>query len=49
MTLGDIACACALLWVEFRMPELAWRGDPALKPWIEALERRPSFSSTKPG
>jgi glutathione S-transferase len=48
-TLGDIACACALLWVEFRMPELAWRNDPALKPWIEALERRPSFASTKPG
>ncbi len=49
MTLGDIACACALLWVEFRMPELAWRKDPALAAWIEAIERRASFASTKPG
>jgi len=35
--------------VEFRMPEIAWREDAALKPWIETLERRPSFASTKPG
>jgi glutathione S-transferase len=49
MTLGDIACACALLWVGFRMPELAWRKDPALKAWIEPIENRPSFASTKPG
>ncbi len=49
MTLGDIACACALLWVDFRMPEIGWRKDPALKAWIEAIEKRPSFQSTKPG
>ena len=48
MTLGDIACACALLWVDFRMPELAWRKDPALKAWIEPLEARPSFANTRP-
>ena len=49
MTLGDIACACALLWVDFRMPELGWRKDAALKAWIDPIERRPSFANTKPG
>jgi glutathione S-transferase len=49
MTLGDIACACALLWVDFRMPELGWRKDPALRMWIEPIEARASFSATKPG
>lgn len=49
MTLGDIACACALLWVDFRMPEIGWRRDPALKAWIEPLEKRPSFATTRPG
>jgi glutathione S-transferase len=48
LTLGDIACACALLWVDFRMPQLAWRKDAALKAWIEVIERRASFASTKP-
>jgi len=48
MTLGDIACACALLWVDFRMPELGWRKDAALKAWIGPLESRPSFANTKP-
>ena len=48
MTLGDIACACALLRVDFRMPELGWRGDPVLKAWIAPIESRPSFAATKP-
>jgi glutathione S-transferase len=49
MTLGDIACACALLWLEFRMPEFAWRrSHAALGRWIERLESRPSFSETRP-
>ena len=49
MTLADIACACSLLWLEFRFPEFRWRDDPVLKPWIENLEKRPSFATTKPG
>lgn len=49
MTLGDIACACALLWLEFRMPEFAWRrSHAALGRWIERLEARPSFAETGP-
>jgi glutathione S-transferase len=49
MTLGDIACACALFWLEFRLPEFRWRDDPALKAWAENLEARASFASTRPG
>jgi glutathione S-transferase len=49
MTLGDVAAGCALLWLEFRMPEYAWRGKFAnLAAWAKALEARPSFSSTRP-
>jgi glutathione S-transferase len=49
MNLGDIACACALLWVEFRLPEFAWREDAKLKAWIQPLEARESFATTRPG
>lgn len=49
MNLGDIACACGLFWVEFRMPELRWRDQyPNLKAWAERMESRPSFAATKP-
>lgn len=47
--LGDIACGCALFWLEFRMPEIAWRaGNGQMKAWAERLESRPSFATTKP-
>ena len=49
MNLADIACACALFWAEFRMPELGWRDrHPNLKAWAERLETRASFSATRP-
>jgi glutathione S-transferase len=49
MNLGDIACACALFWAEFRMPELRWREQhPNLKAWAERMEMRPSFAATRP-
>ena len=49
LTLGDISLACALLWMEFRMPEIQWRANhPNLKKWIERLETMPSFVDTKP-
>lgn len=48
--LGDIACACALFWVEFRMPQLGWRdAHPNLKGWAERMESRPAFQATRPG
>jgi len=48
LTLGDIACGCALFWLEFRLPEFRWREDPILKSWAESLEGRAAFSSTRP-
>lgn len=48
--MADIACACALFWSEFRMPELGVRqANPRIKAWAERMESRPSFASTKPG
>ena len=48
--LADIACACALFWAEFRMPELRWReAHPTLKGWAERMESRPAFQATRPG
>lgn len=47
--LGDICCACGLLWLEFRMPEIGWRAQyPNLMAWVQRLEARPSFAATKP-
>ena len=47
--LGDIACACALFWAEFRMPELGWRdAHPNLEAWAERMESRASFAATRP-
>ena len=47
--LADIACGCALLWAEFRMPELGWRDQHAnLGGWAKRLEARPSFAATRP-
>jgi glutathione S-transferase len=49
MSLGDISCACALLWLEFRLPEIGWRSQyPGLRKWIESLEARASFAQTRP-
>ena len=49
LTLGDIALACALLLMEFRLPEVTWRAThPNLKKWIERIEVMPSFADTKP-
>jgi glutathione S-transferase len=48
--MADIACACALFWSEFRMPELGVRAKyPAMKAWAERMEARPSFAATRPG
>ena len=48
MTLGDIACGCALFWLEFRLPEFRWRDDARLRSWAENLESRASFVATRP-
>ena len=49
LTLGDVAAGCALLWVDFRLPEYGWRATHAnLKAWAERLEARDSFRTTRP-
>jgi len=49
ITLGDITAGCALFWLEFRLPEIAWRTTHAnLAAWAKRLESRPSFAGTRP-
>ena len=49
LDLADIACACSLFWLEFRMPELRWREDhPRMGAWAQRMEARASFAATKP-
>lgn len=46
--MGAVAVACAIGWLDFRFPELAWRADcPSLSAWFEQFSQRPSFSSTR--
>lgn len=48
-SLADIAVGCALLWLDFRFPELNWREDyPRLSVLIDKLSERQSFKDTMP-
>ena len=50
LTVADIALACALFWLEFRLPAITWRQQhPNLAAWAEKIEARPSFAETRPG
>jgi glutathione S-transferase len=45
--LGDIACACALAYADFRFAELEWRkGLPNLERRYAAMAERPSMRAT---
>jgi len=47
--LGSIAIACAIFWLDFRLPDLGWRASrPRLASWLEVMSARPSFQNTKP-
>jgi len=49
-TLADIAVGCALGYLNFRYPEINWRGDhPNLGKLYDKLAARPSFIETAPG
>ncbi len=49
LSLSDIAVGCALGWLEFRFPEIAWRNEyPNLGKLMDKLMQRPSFADTKP-
>lgn len=49
LTIGEIAAACALGWLEFRMPQMAWREPhPRLAAWFDAFSARASMQRTGP-
>ncbi|WP_295991046.1 glutathione S-transferase N-terminal domain-containing protein [Rugamonas sp.] len=48
-SLGDVAVGCALGWLLFRFPDIAWREDHAnLARLYDKLCERPSFKDTVP-
>ena len=49
LSLSDIAVGCALGWLEFRFPQIAWRTDhPNLARLMDKLMQRQSFIDSKP-
>ncbi|HEX7440220.1 MAG TPA: glutathione S-transferase N-terminal domain-containing protein [Caldimonas sp.] len=49
MSLADIAVGCALGYLEFRFPAIAWRSEHAnLARLADKLNARPSFVDTRP-
>ena len=49
LSLADIAVGCALSWLEFRFPQIAWREErPNLARLSDKLAQRPSFVDTVP-
>ena len=49
LSLSDIAVGCALGWLSFRFPEVAWRDTHGnLERLYEKLLQRPSFADTQP-
>jgi glutathione S-transferase len=48
-TLADIACGCALGYLDFRLPQLDWRdAHPTLDKYYARLSQRQSFIDTSP-
>ena len=47
MTLADIAVGCALGYLEFRFPQIAWRERPNLARLADKLNARQSFIDTR--
>lgn len=49
LTLAQIALACALGYLDFRLPALNWRdAHPQLARWFLAISERPSLQQTVP-
>jgi len=47
--LGLIAIGCALSYMDYRFPDIAWRdGHPALAAWHARFAARPSVMRTQP-
>jgi glutathione S-transferase len=49
LTIGGVTAACALGYLDFRLPEMNWRDSaPALAQWFAKASARPSFLATAP-
>ena len=49
VTLGHVACACALEYIDFRLPDIDWRvSRPALADWHLSIADRASLRATAP-
>lgn len=49
LTLADLSVACALDWIDFRLPNRPWRDKaPALAAWLADVSSTPSLASTAP-
>lgn len=49
VTIGTIAVACALGYLDFRFPKDEWRdGRPKLAAWYENFSKRPSMVGSRP-
>ena len=49
LSLADVALGCALGYLDFRFPQLAWRErHPRLLKLHDKLMTRPSFADTRP-
>jgi glutathione S-transferase len=49
LTLADISVACALEWLDFRLPDRPWRPlAPRLSAWLQAIAQRPALAATGP-
>ena len=48
-TIGEITVACAIGYVEFRMPDLDWKGSrPKLAAWYDRFCEYPAMKATAP-
>ena len=48
-TIGEITIACALGYLDFRYPEVAWReGRPKAAAWYEIFSKLPAMQATMP-
>jgi glutathione S-transferase len=49
LTIGSVTAACALGYLDFRLPDMKWRDSaPALARWLAKIAARPSFQATAP-
>ena len=48
-TIGEISAACALGYIDFRLPDLDWKGShPKLSAWYARFCEYPSMKATQP-